>query len=185
LAQVNPEHLDAEQTRAYEAIRKGARGGDVTALFLTMLNSPGLTGTVEQVGAYLRFQSGLSDQLRELGILTVARHWRCGYEWQAHFPLAVAAGLSPEALTRLGRGEDPQWTEGGPEQIIHAYCAAVVQHSRADDALYARCHQLLGDRGIADLTGLVGYYTLLAMTLNGHDVAAPSGAVAPWVSAPS
>jgi len=33
----------------------------------------------------------------------------------------------------------------------------------------------LGEQGLVELVGLLGYYTLVAMTLNGFDIGLPEG----------
>jgi 4-carboxymuconolactone decarboxylase len=50
------------------------------------------------VGEYLRFHSVLDDDLVELVILFVARHWDQDFEYGFHRPLALKAGLPPEVV---------------------------------------------------------------------------------------
>ena len=47
---------------------------------------------------------------------------------------------------------------------------------RLADATFARAEATLGRQGLVELVGLVGYYTLVAMTLNAFEVPAPEGA---------
>jgi 4-carboxymuconolactone decarboxylase len=173
-------YLNIAQSEVFNRIATGARGG-VTGPFLALLHSPVLAGLVEQLGIYLRFRSAVPERTRELAILVVARHWRCGYEWSAHAPLAERLGVSREALTRLGQGEaHGLGSENELEAIVILYCETLLGQGRVNDDLYDRTRGLLGDQGIVDLTGLLGYYSLLALTLNGHGIAPPAGAEIPW-----
>ena len=47
-------------------------------------------------------------------------------------------------------------------------------------ATYARVRKLLGDAGIVELVGILGYYVLISMTLNVFRVPLPKGAPLPF-----
>jgi 4-carboxymuconolactone decarboxylase len=179
LPELDPRYLNIAQSEVFNRIATGARGR-VSGPFLALLHSPVLAGLVEQLGVYLRFRSAVPERTRELAILVVARHWHCGYEWAAHAPLAERLGVSHEALTRFGNGEKLGGDESELETIVVQYCETLLSQGRVNDELYDRTRGLLGEQGIVDLTGLVGYYSLLALTLNGHDVAPPADADIPW-----
>ncbi|HWL80678.1 MAG TPA: carboxymuconolactone decarboxylase family protein [Roseomonas sp.] len=181
LPPIDREALSPAQSEVYNRIATGARGG-VRGPFLALLHSPGLAARIEQLGVYVRFQCAVPERLRELAILTVAAHWRCDYEWYAHAPLAERLGLPEGTLAQLGRGETPEF-EDPSDALVRDYCATLLREGRVPDALYNRTRELLGQQGIVDLTGLVGYYTLLALTLNGHEVAAPGDTQIPWHAA--
>ena len=70
-------------------------------------------------------------------------------------------------------------TRSNPTPII-GQTLSLLRTGWVDEAAHARTRQALGLQGVVDLTGLVGYYTLLAMTLNAHDVQPPAGATLPW-----
>jgi len=178
LPAIDPEAMSPAQSEVYNRIATGARGG-VRGPFLALLHSPGLATKVEQLGVYVRFQCTVPERLREVAILTVARHWRCDYEWYAHAPIAERMGVAELALQRLGQGEDPGFEEAG-EGLVHDYCATLLREGAVPQPLYDRAREALGQQGIVDLTGLVGYYTLLALTLNAHAIRVPEGAKIPW-----
>ncbi len=178
LPPISPDALSPDQSEVYNRIATGARGG-VRGPFTALLHSPALAGRVEQLGVYLRYQCAVPERLREMAILVVAAHWRCGYEWYAHAPLAERIGHDKAGLQRLGRGEDPRFADG-LDAATHAFCTELLRSGRVGDALHAQATELLGVQGVVDLTGLVGYYTLLAFTLNAHAVDAPAGSALPW-----
>jgi len=181
LPPLDPEVLSPAQSEVYNRIATGARGG-VRGPFLALLHSPALAGRVEGLGVYLRFQCAVPERMREVAILAVARHWRCDYEWYAHAPIAERLGVPEAALARLGRGEEPGFDEPG-EALVRDYCAALLHDGTVPQPLYDSVRERLGERGIVDLTGLVGYYTLLALTLNAHAIRVPEGAGIPWRTA--
>lgn len=181
LPALDPEALSPAQSEVYNRIATGARGG-VRGPFLALLHSPSLAGKVEALGVYLRFQCAVPEQMREVAILAVARHWRCDYEWYAHAPIAERLGVSEVALARMGRGEEPGFEEPG-EALVRDYCAMLLRDGTVPQSLYDRVKEALGEQGIVDLTGLIGYYTLLALTLNAHAIRVPDGADIPWRTA--
>jgi 4-carboxymuconolactone decarboxylase len=181
LPALDPQTLSPAQSEAYNRIATGARGG-VRGPFLALLHSPVLAAKVEQLGVYVRFQCAVPERLRELAILAVARHWRCDYEWYAHAPIAERLGVPEAALARLGRGEDPGFEERG-EILVQEYCATLLREGQVSQPLYDQLHEMLGQQGIVDLTGLVGYYTMLALTLNAHAIRVPEGTEIPWRAA--
>jgi 4-carboxymuconolactone decarboxylase len=172
--------LTPDQQAVYDQIAAGPRG-KVTDSFLALLHSPQLAGKVEQLGVYVRYQSTVPARLREFAILTVSRHWRCAYEWNSHVSLATLQGISAATLDRLGRAEEPEWSEGmEAERVVHGYCTELLRSGHVGEKLYAAAMALLGEQGVVDLTALVGYYTLLALTINAHGIAPPIDAAVPW-----
>ncbi|TCT08320.1 carboxymuconolactone decarboxylase family protein [Aquabacter spiritensis] len=178
IALLTREGLSPAQTEVYNSINAGARGG-VRGPFRVLLHSPDLARRVEQLGVYVRFQCKVPERLRELAIVTVAAHWRAAYEWYAHAPLAQKQGITETALAAIAQGETPDFSEAG-DRITHAYVAHLLKAGRVSDAVYGEAKALLGEDGIVDLTGLVGYYTLLALQLNAFQVPVPDDAETPW-----
>jgi 4-carboxymuconolactone decarboxylase len=179
LKPIDTDKLNMKEAAVYASIA-GVRGA-VRGPFLALLHSPELASRVEQLGAYVRYQCTVPERWRELAILVVARHWRADFEWFAHHDLAVKQGLSVTLLLQLGKGDIPEWDQAG-DAIVHSFCASLLRDGGLDDALYARATELLSPQGVVDLVGLVGYYTLLALTLNAHVVTAPANADIPWHS---
>lgn len=173
-------HLTPAQQVIYDQITAGPRG-KVTPSFLALLHSPHLAGKVEQLGVYVRFESTVPARLREFAILIVSRHWRCAYEWNAHVSLAKLQGISAETLVRVGRAEEPLWGDGTEaDHIVHSYCRELLRTGHVEEKIYAAGLALLGEPGVVDLTALVGYYTLLALSINAHGIAPPVDAEFPW-----
>jgi 4-carboxymuconolactone decarboxylase len=178
LPSINVDRLEAGQRAVYDRIASGARGG-VRGPFLALLHSPDLAGRVEQLGLYVRFECRVPQRLRELAILVVARFWQADYEWFAHAPIAEKQGLPHEAIEAFGRGGDVSWPTAQDELVVD-FCSHLLKTRRIPDDIYSAMQGFLGIQGTIDLVALVGYYTLLALTLNAHDVDVPADAGIPW-----
>lgn len=172
------EGLSPDQIEVYNSINTGARGG-VRGPFRVLLHSPDLARRVEQLGVYVRFQCKVPERLRELAITIVAAHWRADYEWYAHAALAAKQGIPAKVLDAIGAGELPDITEDA-DKIVHDYVTALLRTGRVSDAAFSQAKALLGERGVVDLTGLVGYYSLLALQLNAFQVPVPEDGAPPW-----
>src|SRR5881394_51461 len=105
--EVAREQMSEAQRRVYDAIAGGPRGG-VRGPFAALLRSPELADRVQKVGEYLRFNSALPPRLNEFAILVNARFWGSKYEWFAHKPLALKAGLAPSIADDLARDRRPE-----------------------------------------------------------------------------
>jgi 4-carboxymuconolactone decarboxylase len=163
---------DDDQRRMAE---KAARGGPFDAF----IRAPLLWEALQQVRACLA-AGVLSPAAREAAILAIARHWRAPAAYAGHVALAERAGLAPDAILAIGSGAIPHDL---PEDA--ALALAVVQelagHGSLSDRLYQAAIALLGERGLIELVGLIGFFTTIGLTLNvaGRSAPAPFGANRP------
>jgi 4-carboxymuconolactone decarboxylase len=165
------ETLTPEQRRVYDAIASGPRGG-VRGPFRALLHAPELTDKWQQLGELLRYRTSLSPRLSELAILVTARHWDCQYEWFAHEQHALKGGLPPAIIAAIKNGQRPKFDKTD-DAAIYDY-ALELQTSRAVGAeTYKRALDAFGPTGVVELTALLGYYTMVAMTLNAHEIPLP------------
>lgn len=161
---LDPAELSAPQRTAYEAIVSGPRGS-VRGPFNALLRSPELADRLQRVGEYVRFNSSLPSRLNELAILVVARHWSAQYEWYAHRKLALEAGLDPRIAEDIAQGRRPAHMEDD-EAAVYDFCNELHETRAVSDAAYAAALEKFGERGVIDLVGVSGYYTLVSMVLN-------------------
>jgi 4-carboxymuconolactone decarboxylase len=165
LPKQNPASYDIEQRAAAEALIASPRG-EVRGPFIPMMRSPLLMDRAQKLGEFLRYQCSIPERLREWAIIVTARVWRQDYEWFVHAPLARTSGVARAAIAALAAGEDPGDASAEDERVVHDFCVALHRENFVDDATYARVLDLLGERGAVELTGICGYYALLAMMLN-------------------
>lgn len=166
-----------EQQRIYEAIVAGPRG-HAGGIFMTWLRSPGMADPAQQLGEFLRFNSSLPLRLSELAILVTARHWTSQFEWHAHAGIAAGAGLPPTAIEDI-RQRRPPTALRDDEQVVYAFCESVYRNGRVADDVYADAVRELGEAGVVELIGILGYYTLVALSFNVLGDPLPDGLPAP------
>jgi 4-carboxymuconolactone decarboxylase len=178
LPALDTDRLTDTQRLVYDSIAGGARGA-VRGPFLALLNNPELASHIERLGAYVRYQCAVPQKLRELAIITVARFWRADYEWHVHAPIALDQGLSEDAIAAIGLGRVPNFSDHD-QAVVYAFTRELLVDKRVSERTYNSAKALLGDNGVLDLSGLVGYYSLLATIINATEVDVPAGALIPW-----
>jgi 4-carboxymuconolactone decarboxylase len=169
--------LDPAQLKVYRELMAGPRGG-VRGPFNALLRSPVLVDRVQKLGEFLRFESSLSARLNEFAILITARHWNAQYEWFAHYPHALKGGLKPEVAADLAQGKRPANMQDD-EAIVYDFCTELHQKKSVSDAIFATAVKKFGERGVVDLIGVSGYYTLVSMVLNVDRQPLPEGTPLP------
>jgi 4-carboxymuconolactone decarboxylase len=170
------DRLTDAQKRAIEEF-KTARSAEISGPFVAMLRSPEVMSRARAMGDYLRFRSSLPPRLSEFVILMTARHWTQQYEWNAHQPLALKAGLAAEVVKAIEEGRRPdQMAED--EAVLYSLCDELHRNHSVSDATYARAVARFGEQGVIDALGISGYYTLLAMVLNTARTPVPGGTAA-------
>jgi 4-carboxymuconolactone decarboxylase len=166
--EVAPEHR-----AAFDAIAQSR--GRVAGPFGVLLHSPEVAKRAAHLGAYLRFESPLAGADRELAILATARTMDCRYEWAAHVPLAAKAGVRAEAIAAIRARQVPGGLTPTEAEIV-AYATGLLGAHRVEAGLFEGLRKRLGPGGMVDLTATVGYYAMLACTLNAFDVKPDPGA---------
>ena len=163
-----------DQRRVYEATVAGRRGR-APAPVIAWLESPEFADRAQKLGEFVRYQSTLPPRLSELAILVVARYWTAQYEWSAHKQEALRAGLGPVLIDDIAHRRQPRF-ENGDERLVYEFSMSLIENHSVHDDLYRATVDALGERGVVELVGLLGYYTLISMTLNTFEIGVPNGA---------
>ena len=159
-----PSSLDDAQRAAAQALIDGPRKG-VHGPFLPLLRSPVLLDRVARLGEFLRFESVLDARLRELATCVVARHASNRFEWAMHAPLAVRAGVAPEAIEAIRQGAAPRLL-APDEQAGFEFVQELLATHGVSDPTYAAALARWGERGVVELTTLVGYFAMVSWLMN-------------------
>jgi 4-carboxymuconolactone decarboxylase len=170
------------QRRVYEAMMHGPRRSAPVGPLAAAMHRPELAEAWSALGLVLRFNSTFPPRLREFVILLVGRFWDCQFEWFSHEAEARKAGLSDETIETLRQGGAS--FAAADEQAIHDYAVELLRHHHASDATYQPLLAAYGPAGIVELTALIGYYAMVALTLNAHEIGVPEGAQPPLPSLP-
>ncbi len=168
-----PEAYSDAQIKA-EADFRATRNAGFSAPWHVMIRSPELLTHAQRLGFYLRNHCAFSGLMAEFATLLVVRDWTQDFEWNAHKTNGLAAGLSAEMIEDIAQGRRPNVS--GDLEIIWNFVTELLRTRRVSDASYAQALARFGEQGVVDLTGLVGYYSMLAMVLNVGRVGAPVGA---------
>lgn len=158
------EDMTAAQTAAVAELA-AVRGIVPRGPWIPLLRSPEVLSRARAMGDYLRYDTSLAPHLSEFLILLTAREWDQQYEWAAHYPIALDAGIDPETVSAVAEGRVPEgMTED--EAILHALFVELNGVHQVSDETYGRAVAAFGERGVIDAVGIIGYYTLLAMVMN-------------------
>jgi 4-carboxymuconolactone decarboxylase len=184
LPAIADDKLTAEQRSLMSAIASGPRGTfKMGGPFFCYLHSPAFGELAQKLGAYCRFGTSIAPRLTEFAILTTAQLWKAQYEWAAHEPQALKAGVKPATIQALRAGREPT-SAPKDERAIYAFIKQLYATRRAGDRAYKAAHATLGDAGMVELVGLLGYYAMVAMTLNVFRMPVAEGTPLPFKEPP-
>jgi len=176
--ELTPDTMTPEQKKVADAIQSGPRGAGLRGPFNALMRSPDLCDLVQRVGAYVRFGSSIPAPLNELAICMAGRKWTAQYEFYAHRKLGIDAGLAPAILDAVAVGRRPE-AMSGDETIVYEFVTELLATGSVSDAKYQPALDRFGERGVMDLVGAVGYYSLVSMVLNVAQVQLPAGETPP------
>jgi len=148
--------------------------GALQGPFSMFLHAPELAGRVAHLGAYVRFEGGLDMRVRVLAAMTVAREFDAVYVWGAQTGGARRQGVPESTITAI-REKHTRGVPAEDAQIIE-FTRQLLQRHRVDDATAQALRNRFGDLGFIELTGSIGYYSMLAMTVNACELEAAPGA---------
>ncbi len=166
-----PETMSVEQRQVYENIISGPRGRLVGPL-RAAIHNPELAERWQKLGEILRFGTSLPPKLNELAIIVTARRWNSQIEWYIHADAARKAGLSQAVIDALKEADEPPFDDEA-EVIVYEFARQLQQHGTVESIVYGRAVELWGAAGVVELTAVVGYYTMVSMTLNVHEIPMP------------
>ena len=158
------ETLNADQKTMVNDLLAGTRTS-LNGPFNVLLRSPDMGNITQKLGEYLRFKTTVPRRLNEMAIIMTARAWTSQYEWYAHKTLALEAGLSASVVDDIQAGRRPTGMKPD-ETVIYDFWTELRTKHRVSDATFAAAKTLLGERGVVDLIGVMGYYDIISMVLN-------------------
>ena len=169
--------LTPEQRRVAE-VMTSRRGGRIPGPYRFFLHCPQLAETLEPVGELLRLKSVFPLRLSEFATLIAARAWDCNYVFNAHAPIALKGGLAQPIIDALADGRRPAFDKTD-EEAFYEYCTELLERRAVSDKSYARILDLYGEPGVVELTALIGYFSMVSMTLLAHEMPLPADAKPP------
>jgi 4-carboxymuconolactone decarboxylase len=167
------DQLTPAQKTMTDHLLGGERGG-MNGPFNVLLRSPEMGDAVQKLGAQVRYHSSLPPRLNEFAIIITGRFWNAQYEWYAHKRLALQAGLNPAIVDALAAGRRPPVMQSD-EEAVYNFVTELLRTKQVIDATFEAAKDKLGERGLVDLVGVVGYYGLVSMVLNVDRYPLPPG----------
>ena len=170
---LSPGEMSADQKEIHDEAISGKRGAP-PAPMMAWLGSPEMARHATRLGEQLRFNTIFPAKLSEIAILVTARHWTAHYEWYAHKRLALAGGMDPKIIEDIRCRRTPIFDDP-KAQMIYDVSKSLHEGHGVTKPLYDEAVKLLGERGIVEIIGLCGYYTMVSMTLNTFEFDLPVG----------
>jgi 4-carboxymuconolactone decarboxylase len=161
---LSPGEMNAEQKETYDESIAGKRGAPPMAKHATRL------------GEQLRFNTIFPAKLSEIAILVTARHWTSHYEWFAHKRLALKGGMDPRIIDDIRDRRTPTFDDL-KGRMIYDIAKSLHEGHGVSRSLYDEAVKVLTERGVVEVIGLCGYYTMVSMTLNTFEFGLPEGEV--------
>ena len=172
---ISPDEMNADQKATYDEAVAGKRGS-APAPMLAWLNSPEMARHATRLGETLRFNTMFPAKLSEIAILVTARHFTAHYEWWAHKRLALKGGMDVEIIDAIRDRRTPQFDDA-KGAMIYEVAKSLHEGHGLSKGHYADAVKLLSERGLVEIIGLCGYYTLVSLTLNTFEFGLPDGEV--------
>ena len=156
------EQLAAKDQASFDSI-VASRGG-VQGPFTMFMHSPEVSGRVAHLGAYVRFEGSLDMKARVLAAMTVAREFEAMYVWGAQTGGARRLGVAETTITAI-RENHSRGIPAEDAQIVD-FTRQLLRRHRVEETLFKAMQARFGSDELVQLTTAIGYYGLLAMTVN-------------------
>lgn len=173
IALPSPDVMSDEQRAVFDAVVSGPRGALIGPL-RAALHNPELADRWQRFGEIIRYRTSLPARIGELAILVTARRWNSELEWVVHAEAARKGGLKNAVIDAIHSGDMPKF-DNEDEADVYAYARELQLTGQVSETVYTAVKQSWGERGVVELTAIIGYYTMVSMTLNAHRIPLPDG----------
>ena len=167
LPKLTYEQMTPRQREAHD--KHAAKRDRVSGPYNVWLHSPELMNLVSPLSNYMRWDAAMPEKLREFGILVTARYWDAQYSWNAHVDKARAAGIPDEVITALAENRVPSF-KADDERVYYTFAMEMLKDHRVRDETFAEARSIFGEKGVVDLIGSIGYFSMLQICLNSAEV---------------
>ena len=168
------DEMTPAQKKMVEDLVAGPRSG-ADGPFNVLLRSPEMGNLAQKFGAATRFNQTMPRKLNELAIIITGRYWTAQYEWIAHKRAALAGGVSPAIVEAIQNGRRPAGMQKD-EEAVYNFCTELLTTKQVGDATFAAAKAEVGEKGVVDLIGVMGWYQTVSMLLNVDRYPLPAGA---------
>lgn len=164
-APLRKEEMTDRQKALVDLVESGKIEGGTAGPLTMLLRSPELGEAILRYGAYEGFHVPLAAKLRELVALIAIRSWSSQYLWNEHSLAAARAGLSRMVIDNVAEGKRPAGLSSDKE-AVYDFCAELLRTTQVTDNTFNAAKKQVGERGVVEIMGEIGYYQTAAMLLN-------------------
>ncbi|MBR0954942.1 carboxymuconolactone decarboxylase family protein [Bradyrhizobium canariense] len=165
--------MSPAQRQIYDQVVSGPRGQMIGPL-RAAIHSPELAALWSEFGEFLRYRTCLPPRLNELAILVTARRWTSQVEWWVHARACATAGMPETVIEAIGAKRAPVFTEEADLEV-YEFARMLQQTGQVGQETYNAIQRRWATRGVVELTAVIGYYTMVSITLNAHRLPLPEG----------
>ena len=175
LTRISYDDLSDDQQTLYNQItetRNITPHGTIGGPFDIWLLNAEMGKRIVGIGGFFRFRTSVDRRYIELTILVTGQFWQAQFEWYAHEPMAIKAGVPKEVVDAIKIGNTPVFGHEA-DRITFELCHELHTNHQISDATFDSAVEEFGEQGVAELINLAGYYTMVCMTLNTFKVPLP------------
>jgi 4-carboxymuconolactone decarboxylase len=172
LPEIDPDKLSPEQRGIYDRTMRAR--GHMRGPFAVWLRNAELCENTLKLQEMFASRVSLERRLLELMILVSARLASAQYAWFIHEPHALKFGISPGVIQAIRERRTPDFTRDD-ERLVYDVTTELNTTRSLSETNYNRGLAIFGEQAMIELVSAVGFYSMVAMTLNAFAVAVPGG----------
>jgi 4-carboxymuconolactone decarboxylase len=170
LAEIDESKLSTEQRRIYDDIKRVR--GRVRGPFAIWLRNAELAECALKLQDMFASRTKLEPRLVQLMILVAARLANAQYAWFIHEPHALNHGISADIVAAIRERRAPEFTREDERLVYDITLELNTTHGLSDES-FNRSMAMFGEQQMVELVSGVGFYSMVAMTLNAFEVSVP------------
>jgi 4-carboxymuconolactone decarboxylase len=172
LPEIDANKLSPEQRVIYDRMMR--ERGHMRGPFAVWLRNTELYENTLKLQEMFASRVKLDRRLLELMILVAARLATAQYAWFIHEPYALKFGIAPEIVQAIRERRAPDFSRDD-ERLVYDITTELNTTRTLSEASYLRGMAMFGEQTMVELVSAIGFYSMVAMTLNAFAVAVPSG----------
>ncbi|KAK5107455.1 hypothetical protein LTR62_001253 [Meristemomyces frigidus] len=180
-APTDPSDPSPETQAIYERIRERRKPRPLIPLDLALLHNPEIADGYNRLLGAIRTKSSFPLALAELAICYIAVLNKATYEWTAHAPIALKAGVKREALMALLSSEGLPGAKldaqafSEDENMVLEYTYQSTKEIIVKDDLMEKLKAIFNHQQVMELAITVGGYNMVSRFLVALDVTESNG----------
>jgi 4-carboxymuconolactone decarboxylase len=172
LPEIDPATLNSEQRAIYDRMMR--ERGHMRGPFAVWLRNAELCDSTLKLQEMFASRVKLERRLLELMILVAARQSTAQYAWFIHEPYALKFGIAPEIVQAIRERRTPDFVRDD-ERLVYDITTELNTTRTLSEATYQRGMTMFGEQAMVELVSAIGFYSMVAMTLNAFAVSVPTG----------